>query len=141
MHDAAASGLADAMRGLRTTLDGDEGDAVTSDDPSETSEDDDDDLDAAIAEMEARLVEARRTRDEMDAIRGRWSPRWTPSSRQPPEDAGGAMEVDGGRGGAGVVARGVGEDEPPEEGDARDGTRRVAGPRVDATTRFALVRA
>ena len=106
--DAAASGLADAMRGLRTTLDGDEGDAVTSDDPSETLEDDDDDLDAAIAEMEARLVEARRTRDEMDAI------------RRALESGGGLLRRDsrrgrrrrdgwdGGGGGAGVVARGVG---------------------------------
>ena len=119
--DAAASGLADAMRGLRTTLDGDEGDAVTSDDPSETLEDDDDDLDAAIAEMEARLVEARRTRDEMDAIRRALESEVDSFVATAAEDAGGAMGGMGEEAARAWLLAALGEDEPPEEGDARDG--------------------
>lgn len=119
--DAAASGLADALRGLRTTLDGDEGDAVTSDDPSETLEDDDDDLDAAIAEMEARLVEARRTRDEMDAIRRALESEVDSFVATAAEDAGGAMGGMGEEAARAWLLAALGEDEPPEEGDARDG--------------------
>lgn len=120
--DAAdASGLVDAMRGLRTTRDGDEGDAVTSDDPSETSEEDDEDLDAAIAEMEARLVEARRSRDEMDAIRRALESEVDSFVATAAEDAGGAMGGMGEEAARAWLLAAMGEDEPPEEGDARDG--------------------
>ena len=119
--DADASGLVDAMRGLRTTRDGDEGDAVTSDDPSETSEEDDEDLDAAIAEMEARLVEARRSRDEMDAIRRALESEVDSFVAMAAADAGGAMGGMGEEAARAWLLAAMGEDEPPEEGDARDG--------------------
>ena len=118
---ADASGLVDAMRGLRATRDGHEGDAVTSDNPSETSEDDDEDLDAAIAEMEARLVEARRSRDEMDAIRRALESEVDSFVAMAADDAAGAMGGMGEEAARAWLLAAMGEDEPPDEGDARDG--------------------
>ena len=58
--------------------------------------------------MEARLVEARRTRDEMDAIRRALESEVDSFVATAAEDAGRRDGWDGGGGGAGVVARGVG---------------------------------